>query len=114
VRPGKRWLARLATPVVAIPAALALTATGAQAHNTLTFHGTDYVAVGSNHRTTSVCDREDDGNWTSGEYVLVDGGARRVVDTTTDGRCSTSVMGAEIRQYRVCERLVGCTLWRYS
>jgi hypothetical protein len=35
-------------------AALALTATGAQAHGTVAYHGNDFVAVTADHRTTSV------------------------------------------------------------
>jgi hypothetical protein len=112
-----RWAARIVTPVIAMPAVLALTATGAQAHATVAYHGMDFVSVASNHRYTSVCDRENDGNSTTADYEFTDGTRKAGIDKTTNGDCQEYVWSREIRRYKVCEfnrleEILNCGSWR--
>ncbi len=100
-----RWLTRLAVPAVAVPAALALTATGAQAHATSISEGLDFAAVASDHRTMTVCDRENDGSVVEGHFRLSNGHMRVVLDQVAGGSCEIQKLPyiQTVVEYRVCE-----------
>jgi hypothetical protein len=70
------------------------------------------VAIGSDHRTVSTCDRESDGNAVYA-VLLLDNGNRREVWDSYDANCSTnSNFNSDVRTFRICEQSVGCSAWK--
>ena len=96
--------------LVSLAALAAVAVPAAYAHYTVAYHGSDMVAIGSDHRTVSTCDRENDGNLVYADVILANGNRRQVWDNY-DQLCSTHIFGSDVRDFRVCEDGVSCTAW---
>ncbi len=97
--------------LVSVAALAAVVVPAAYAHYTNVYHGSDFLAIGSDHRTASACDRESDGNLVYADLILSNGNRVRVWDNYDD-LCSSRTFSSPIRDFRLCEETVGCTAWK--
>ena len=103
--------------IVVAAAAMALVLTAAPAHALHTaYQGSDYAQTTGDHAAIFACDRESDGHGVWADYydfnlrhypALVDGNGSQ------PGCAFSDIYPQHIYQFRVCERYVACSAWKY-